>query len=176
MAGFTQSSEGAVFFLDTNIFVYALLSSEPLKRQCALQLIERALVSHLGCTSYQVMQEFANVSTGKFARRFTTGECKQFMGAAMQPLNRVSSSPELLNNALDLQLDTHYSFYDCLVLTAALEAGAQVLFTEDLQHNQLVGGTLRIVNPFLALANEAEEAAGQTPAPTSPGTDPRSCG
>jgi predicted nucleic acid-binding protein len=36
----------------------------------------------------------------------------------------------------------------------AQQAGAEVLYTEDLQHNQLVGGTLRVVNPFLMVANE----------------------
>ena len=146
---------GTVFFLDTNIFVYALLASEPLKKQRALQLLEQALASHLGCTSYQVIQEFANVSTRKFAQRFTTEQCKQFIDAAMHPLNRVASSPELLNAALDLQAETRYSFYDCLVIAAAVQAGADVLYTEDLQHNQLVGGRLRIVNPFLMVANEA---------------------
>ena len=156
MATVIQPAPGEVFFLDTNIFVYALLASEPLKKQRALQLMEQALASHLGCTSYQVIQEFANVATRKFPQCFTTDECKQFIDAAMQPLNRVSSSPALINAALDLQSETHYSFYDSLVLAAALQAGADVLYTQDLQHNQLVGGTLRIVNPFLMVANEAQ--------------------
>ncbi|HNV60286.1 MAG TPA: PIN domain-containing protein [Rhodoferax sp.] len=146
---------GTVFFLDTNIFVYALLASEPLKKQRALQLVEQALASHLGCTSYQVIQEFANVATRKFVQRFTAEQCKQFIDAAMQPMNRVASSPELLNAALDLQAETRYSFYDCLVIAAALQAGADVIYTEDLQHYQLIAGTLRIVNPFLMVANEA---------------------
>ena len=149
-----DANTGAVFFLDTNIFVYALLASEPLKKQRALQLVEQALASHQGCISYQVIQEFANVSTRKFAQRFTTEQCKQFIEAAMQPLNRVASSPELLNAALDLQAETRYSFYDSLVIAAALQAGADVLYTEDLQHNQLMAGTLRIVNPFLMVVNE----------------------
>ena len=146
---------GTVFFLDTNIFVYALLASEPLKKQRALQLVEQALASHLGCTSYQVIQEFANVATRKFVQRFTAEQCKQFIDAAMQPMNRVASSPELLNAALDLQAETRYSFYDCLVIAAALQAGADVIYTEDLQHYQLIAGTLRIVNPFLMVAIEA---------------------
>lgn len=144
-----------LFFLDTNLFVYALLASEPLKKQRALQLLEQALASHSGCISHQVIQEFANVATRKFARRFTADECKQFIDAAMQPLNRVASSPELINTALDLQADTGYSFYDSLILAGALQAGATILYTEDLQHNQLIGGTLRIVNPFLLLAMQA---------------------
>jgi len=39
-----------------------------------------------------------------------------------------------------------------LILASALHSGATVLFSEDLQHNQLIDGTLRIVNPFLNLA------------------------
>ena len=54
---------------------------------------------------------------------------------------------ELLNAALDLQAETRYSFYDSLVI-AALQAGADVLYTENLKHNQTLAGTLRIVNPF----------------------------
>lgn len=151
----TLHSENSLFFLDTNIFVYALLTSEPRKKLRAVQLLEQALASHTGCVSYQVIQEFANVGLRKFAQCFSVHECKQFIDAAMQPLNRVVSSPELFEAALNLHDETRYSFYDCLVIAAALQAGANVLYTEDLQHNQLIDGRLRIVNPFLDLANEA---------------------
>ncbi len=146
---------GTVFFLDTNIFVYALLASEPRKRTRALQLLEQALASHAGCISYQVIQEFANVALRKFAQRFTTEQCKQFIDAVMQPLNRIAPSPALVHLALDLQEETRYGFYDSLVMAAALQAGAELLYTEDLQHHQLVRGTLRIVNPFLMVVNES---------------------
>jgi len=141
-----------LFFIDTNIFVYALLASEPLKKQRAVQLLEQALATHSGCISYQVIQEFANVATRKFAKRFTADECQQFIDAAMQPLNRVSSSTELVHAALALQSSTGYGFYDSLMLAGALQSGATVVFSEDLQHNQLIDGSLRIVNPFLNLA------------------------
>lgn len=144
-------TEGLVF-IDTNIFVYALLASEPLKKERAVQLLEQALATHCGCISYQVVQEFANVATRKFAKRFTADECQQFIDAAMQPLNRVPSSTELVHAALTLQTSTGYGFYDCLILASALRCGATTLWSEDLQHNQLIDGTLRIVNPFLNLA------------------------
>ena len=144
-----------LFFLDTNVFVYALLASEPLKKRRALELVEQALGSHTGCTSHQVIQEFSNVATRKFAQRFTADQCKQFIDAAMEPLNRVASSNASVSAALDLQAETRYSFYDCMVLAAALQAGADVLYTEDLQNGQWIRGTLRVVNPFLLTANEA---------------------
>ena len=82
-----------------------------------------------------MIQEFANVATRKFAKRLTADECQQFIDAA-----------------LALQTSTAYGHYDCLILSSALQSGATVVFSEDLQHKQRVDGTLRIVNPFLNLA------------------------
>ena len=147
-------------FLDTNIFVYAFLASEPRKRAKAVELIEASLGSGQGCTSYQVVQEFANVACKKFATRLNSSDCKAFIDAAMQPLNRIASSAELIHSALELQDELKYSFYDCLMVAAALQAGAETLYTEDLQHWQLVRGALRIVNPFLDVANESQADSG----------------
>ena len=148
-----MTAEGTVF-LDTNIFVYAFLASEPRKRAKAVELIEACLGSGRGCISYQVVQEFANVARKKFATTLSASDCKAFIDAAMQPLNRVASSTSLIHTALDLQEELRYSFYDCLMVAAALQSGVDTLYTEDLQHWQLVRGTLRIVNPFLDVANE----------------------
>ena len=92
------------------------------------------------------------MATRKFAKRLSPDECLQFIEAAMQPINRVASSSELIHAALEVQKDTGYSFYDSLILASALQASASVIYTEDLQHNQLFNGNLRIVNPFLTVA------------------------
>jgi len=141
-------------FLDTTIFVCAFLGREPRKRAKAVELIETSLGSGIGCISYQVVQEFANVARNKFATKLNSEDCKAFIDAAMQPLNRVVSSSALMHTALDLQDELKYSFYDCVMLAAALQAGSSTLYTEDLQHGQLVRGTLRVVNPFFELAHE----------------------
>lgn len=142
-------------FLDTNIFIYAFLASEPRKRAKAVELIETCLGSGRGCISYQVVQEFANVARKKFATKLSSDDCKAFIDAAMQPLNKVSSSTTLIHTALDLQDELKYSFYDCVMIAAALQVGSSKLYTEDLQHWQLVRGTLRFVNPFLEVVHEA---------------------
>ena len=146
--------DGTVF-LDTNIFVCAFLASEPRKRAKAVELIEACLGSGRGCISFQVVQEFANVARKKFAMRLSSDDCKAFIDAAMQPLNRVASSNALVHSALDLQDELKYSFYDCLMVAAAIQAGASTLYSEDLQHWQLVRGALRIVNPFLDVVHVA---------------------
>jgi predicted nucleic acid-binding protein len=150
-----QAVESSLVFLDTNIFVYAFVTSEPLKRARALQLIEACLGSGKGCISYQVIQEFSNVACKKFAARMSASDCKAFIDAAMQPMNRVASSTELVHAALDLQSELRFGFYDSLMVAAALQAGAETLYTEDLQHWQWVRGSLRIVNPFLETVHEA---------------------
>nr|VFJ88545.1 MAG: PIN domain-containing protein [Candidatus Kentron sp. H]VFJ90555.1 MAG: PIN domain-containing protein [Candidatus Kentron sp. H]VFJ96706.1 MAG: PIN domain-containing protein [Candidatus Kentron sp. H] len=49
--------------------------------------------------------------------------------------------------ALDLFGRHKLSFYDSLIIAAALDAGCRTLYTEDLQHGQLIG-ELTIGNPF----------------------------
>ena len=70
-------------FLDTNIFVYAFLASEPLKRAKAVELIETSLGLGRGCISYQVVQEFADVTRKKFATCLSASDCQAFIDAAM---------------------------------------------------------------------------------------------
>lgn len=152
----------ALVFLDTNIFVYAFMANEPRKRERAVQLIESCLGSGRGIVSYQVIQEFANVARKKFAARMDAASCKAFVDAAMQPMNRVASSTALVFTALELQDELRFSFYDCLMIAAALQAGASSLYSEDLQHWQLVHGTLRIVNPFLDTVNDTNTNKSET--------------
>lgn len=63
------------------------------------------------------------------------------------PLWTVSPSPALYHRALDVQARYRFSFYDSLIVAAAIEAGCARLYSEDLQDDQRVDG-LTIENPF----------------------------
>lgn len=41
-----------------------------------------------------------------------------------------------------------YNYWDCLIISAALKCDATILYSEDMQHNQVIDGKLKIVNPF----------------------------
>lgn len=41
-----------------------------------------------------------------------------------------------------------FSWFDALIVAAALECGCETLYSEDLQHGQLIEQSLRVVNPF----------------------------
>ncbi len=57
-------------------------------------------------------------------------------------------TPETIVQALALAQKYQYSYYDSLILAAALSAGCKTLATEDMQHGQVVEATLKIRNPF----------------------------
>jgi predicted nucleic acid-binding protein len=51
--------------------------------------------------------------------------------------------------ANDLMLRYDFQLFDSIVVASALEAGCEILYSEDFQHNQLIENRLRIINPFI---------------------------
>lgn len=135
-------------FLDTNIFVYSFDKTDHRKRKLAEGLINAALESQLGVVSTQVVQEFVNVALKKFERPLAVSDCLNYIDTVFTPLCDVFSSMALYKEALSLHQETRYSFYDSLVIAAALEARCTLLYSEDFQNGQKLR-ELKIVNPFL---------------------------
>ena len=136
------------FFLDTNIFVYSFDQSAPAKARKASQLIRKALTTQKGVISYQVVQEFFNVALRRFSQPMQTADAEQYLSTVFRPLLAVHSSPALYAEALHLHAQSGLSWYDSLIVTSAIQARCDLLFTEDLQHGQRFG-TLQVRNPFL---------------------------
>jgi predicted nucleic acid-binding protein len=136
------------FFLDTNIFVYSFDENAPQKSARASELIRQAVRSRNGIVSYQVVQEFFNVALRRFAHPMTAAEAEQYLTTTFRPLMAVNSSAALFAEALRLNANHSLSWYDSVVLAAAIEGGADVLYSEDFQHGQKFEN-LRIENPFL---------------------------
>ena len=135
------------FFLDTNIFVYSFDRSSPAKAQRSTHLIRQAVATRKGIVSYQVVQEFFNVALRRFAQPITIAEAEQYLGAVFRPLLAIQSSQALYSEALRLKEKHRLSWYDSLIIAAAIEAQCGVLYSEDLQHGQRFGD-LQIENPF----------------------------
>jgi len=136
------------FFLDTNIFVYSFDQSVTAKARKAAQLIRKALTTQKGVVSYQVVQEFFNVALRRFSQPMQTADAEQYLSTVFRPLLGVRSSPALYAEALHLQAQSGFSWYDSLIVSSAIQARCDLLFTEDLQHGQRFG-TLQIENPFV---------------------------
>jgi len=134
----------ARFFLDTNILAYADDLDAPAKQAIALELLGRAFGESAGVLSLQVLQEYFVTATRKL------GVARSDAKRKVELLSRLElvrlEAPDLLA-AIDLQGLHGFSFWDALVIQAALLAQVSILYSEDLQSGFRLG-PLRIVNPF----------------------------
>ena len=138
----------AEFFLDSNILLYSFDKSDPRKKRIAETLVEQASTSGAGAISSQVCQEFCNVMLHKNADEIPLPKLTAYLETVVFGLIRVYPSPGLFREALRVHEDAQYRFYDSLIIAAAIESGAPVLYSEDLQHGRRIG-PLHIINPFL---------------------------
>jgi predicted nucleic acid-binding protein len=53
-----------------------------------------------------------------------------------------------IKKAIEIKIKYKFSFWDSLIVASALENRCNILYTEDLQHGQVIETTLKIVNPF----------------------------
>ncbi len=137
----------AKFFLDTNIFVYSFDSSAPKKAAQARKLIRKAIETRSGIVSYQVVQEFFNVALRRFAKPMNSGDAEQYLATTFRPLLAVHSSLALFSDALRLRDRYRMNWYDALIVASAIDGGCQLLYSEDFQDGQEMGG-VTISNPF----------------------------
>ena len=138
------------YFLDTNILVYSFDNKNTKKRDIARNLVSDALNNGNGRISYQVIQEFLNVSTRKFETPLSTPDAQIYLRTVLEPLCEVYSSAKLFHQALEIANRWKYSFYDSLIIAAAVSAGCNILYSEDMHHSHSIGN-LKVVNPFLEL-------------------------
>ena len=143
----SAADEYGSFLLYTNVLIYAFDQSAPEKQRVADTIIRDALVMGRGIISAQVVQEFLHASRRKFKRPMTLAERQRHFQKVLKPLCRYFPSISSYEQALLVAEETGYSFYDALIVTAAIESGCDTLLTEDLQHGRVIQG-VRIVNPF----------------------------
>ena len=135
------------YFLDTNIFVYSFDEASPGKQARAQELIEDSIKANIGLISFQVVQEFFNVALSKFVVPLSLPDAEVYLAMVLRPLCRVNSSVSLYDTALKLKGRFKFSFYDSLIVAAALQANCSILYSEDFQDGLRVEN-LRIKNPF----------------------------
>ena len=134
-------------FIDTNIFVYQLERLDARKADIADDLIEHGIETQTACISFQVIQECINTAIRKAEVQLNRNEMEKYLQSVLAPLLRVQPSLRLYRLSLDIQSRYQFSFYDSLIVAAAVEAGCKTLYTEELTHGQQVEG-VTITNPF----------------------------
>jgi predicted nucleic acid-binding protein len=133
-------------FFDSNILVYLFDTSAPAKQRRAREILTQHTLAGETLLSTQVLQEFYVVVTRKLASPLDPEAAYQAVRElAVMPSVRVDIP--LILSAIQLSRGKSLSFWDGLIVQSALEGGASILYSEDMQDGQ-VFGTLRIKNPL----------------------------
>lgn len=135
-------------FFDTNILVYLFDQDVPDKRDRAKVLFQQEVEAGRFVASTQVLQEFYVAATRKLAVPLPVADAEEAV-RALADLSIVPVDSALILSAIDRSRSLQVSFWDALIIEAALSVGATCLLTEDLQHGRQIDG-LRITNPFLS--------------------------
>ncbi|MGK2944488.1 MAG: PIN domain-containing protein [Desulfuromonadales bacterium] len=135
-------------FFDTNILVYLFDQDFPDKRDRAKMLFQQEVETGRFVASTQVLQEFYVAATRKLAVPLPVADAEEAV-RALADLSIVPVDSALILSAIDRSRSMQLSFWDALIIEAALSVGATCLLTEDLQHGLQIDG-LRITNPFLS--------------------------
>jgi predicted nucleic acid-binding protein len=133
-------------FLDTNVLVYLFDGAARAKQARAQQLLEEAVREGFALISTQVLQEFFVAVTRKLAVPLSHDAAQRAVRDLTQ-LPTVEISAEMVLRAIVAMRRYRLSFWDSLILQAALHGGATTLYSEDLQHGRTIE-TLTIQNPF----------------------------
>lgn len=137
-----------ICFFDTNVLVYAVDPNSGRKQKTALALYEQALREQSFAISTQVLAEFYSVTT-RGAQPLLAREQAQIQTTALSRQRVVPTTAALIVGAMAHAGKDSVSWWDALLLEAALSIKANTLFSEDFQHGRRFG-ELSIVNPFLA--------------------------
>ena len=133
-------------FLDTNILVYAYDISSGKKHNTARNIVTDLWNSRTGALSVQVLQEFFVSITKKIPNPLDVKTASDIIRDFLL-WEIIDNDGELLLAAMDIQTRYLYSFWDSLIIAAAVKSGASVLLTEDLKNGQIIEDVM-IKNPF----------------------------
>jgi predicted nucleic acid-binding protein len=128
-------------FFDTNTLLY-LLSSDTKKADWVSKNLQQSNV-----ISVQVLNEFTSASIRKI--KISNSELDEFLDLFTSTFNIRSLDIDTFETGLNVSRRYGYHHYDSMIIAAALQAGCEKLYSEDMQHRQIIDKRLQIVNPFL---------------------------
>ena len=128
-------------FFDTSVLLYILAEDEKADR------VEE-LLEHSGVISVQVLNEFTAVARRKLA--MSPPDIRDVLDTIRAICRTEPLTVETHDKGVQISERYRLSFYDSVIVASALLAGCRTLYSEDLQHRQLIEEKLRVINPFRA--------------------------
>lgn len=129
-----------LIFVDTNIVLYTLGEDERKKA------IARTLLARCPLLSSQVINEAVNVCLRRF--KFTREQAYAFADVVMRKTDVQAVDEITIRKSAEIALRYQFSNWDSLIVASALLTKCDILYSEDMQHNQVIEDKLTILNPF----------------------------
>lgn len=127
---------------DSNILIYAFGPQNEVKKEIAKDILTKCHKINL-----QTINETLYVLQRKF--NYSTTELNGIIQFLKQNFQVQNMNVSIVESAVQIMNDSKYTFWDCMMLAATLEANCDIIYSEDMQHNYIVNGKLTIINPFL---------------------------
>jgi len=133
-------------FVDTNVLVYVRDRTDEEKQRLAAEWVAALWETRLGRLSVQVLQEYYVTLTAKLKPARTAEEVREDV-IALDAWRPAAIDLDTIERAWELQDRFSFSWWDSLIVAAALGMRCRYILSEDLQDGQVVDG-LTIVSPF----------------------------
>jgi predicted nucleic acid-binding protein len=130
-------------FIDTNLWIY-LHSKDP-KKEIVVQLVKQNYSQIV--VSVQVLGEMYHALTRKGIKDAT--EARNIINNIAMSFPPVSVTHATTLKAIDISIKTKFAYWDSLIISSALENNCICLYSEDLNHGQIINKRLSIINPFI---------------------------
>ena len=137
-------------FIDSNIWIYAFISTDDLtKHEICVSLLEVLSQEKIIVVSTQVINEVHWNLVRKYGVKDEEAKLKIDVGLlGISKLSIINKTT--YDEAFNLRQQHNISFWDSLIVASALENDCSILYTEDLQHNQLIENKLKVINPLIS--------------------------
>ncbi|MEX2500586.1 MAG: PIN domain-containing protein [Wenzhouxiangellaceae bacterium] len=135
-------------FVDTNLWAYRLDRREPEKSAFVRDWLRELAGEHEIVISTQVLIELRSVLTRKFKPALSSQDTRAAL-EALAEFEVVPANANLVIDAHELSRSQPLSWFDALIVEAAIRSGCACLYTDDFGHDQHFGA-LKVSNPFVA--------------------------
>jgi len=135
--------QGDLVFVDSNVVIYAYSRTEKDKQAKASDI----LTNYDCLVSTQVLNEYCNVCIKK--NFISISDIQRDINEILNNCGLYIVNETTISKSLFVRNRYGFSYYDSLIVASALECECSVLFSEDMQHGQIIENKLKIVNPFL---------------------------
>lgn len=130
-------------FVDTNILLYAYSDTEIERKEAVLSLLEQEKVYF----STQVINEFIWIMNRKF--NVDMNSLKLITEGIFEMYKVMLIDKASITTAADISSKYKFSYWDSLMISSAIASNCNILYTEDLQHGQVIENRLTVINPFI---------------------------